>query len=488
MKKYLVTLLLSIGFVFQVTAQDTITVVFGSNELKDAYINNVNTNPNDTCQSIIASVWTYYGEHGIGRGLFGFDFSDISDQDVAIIDARLNLYHDPIGSHIGHSTLGGENSGVICRITEKWFEDSVTWANQPKTTNTNSVYIQAPENDTMDFLNVDITPVIKDIFRNPHTSDGFMIKLNSEVDLYRSLLFASSDNHMPKYHPSLSITFLTEPPVDSVEQLPVTENTSIYSLSDKFSTDLDQSLISMVAMPDGEWEIARAFFNFDLDAIYPEHTITRAEINLYHDSDSEISGHINSGASNRVLLRRVIGDWNESDISWTNQPEVSDLNMILLPSSNVENQDYLNIDVTQMVLDMIHENDKAFGFCMSMADETTLEYERNVVFASSYHPNSGLHPELVVYTQDYSGVEHITVIKNVILVYPNPGNGLFTIEIDSELKSATFKVFDMGSNIVSAGALNGRTMVLNLLDQPTGIYFLIIDGDGFKGTTRIIKR
>ncbi|RLD41030.1 MAG: hypothetical protein DRI86_14190 [Bacteroidetes bacterium] len=142
---------------------------------------------------MVAAVWTYYGEYGMGRSLIGFVFSDLRE-DMVVIDARVNLYHNPTSNHIGHSTIGGENSGMIFRITRPWDEHLVNWVNQPPTTNTNAISIPAPENDTAYFLNVDITPIIKDTIRHPLTSDGFMIKLFNEHPLCRSLTFASS-NH-----------------------------------------------------------------------------------------------------------------------------------------------------------------------------------------------------------------------------------------------------------------------------------------------------
>lgn len=487
MKKLLSLVIILISTTIVLQAQDTITITFGSDQLKDAYINIVNDEPDDTCQSNIAAVWTYHGEYGIGRGLFGFDFSEISDQSIAIIDARLNMYHDPIGAHMGHSTLGGENSGVICRIIEKWSDKTVTWANQPKTTNTNSVYIPAPESDTMDFLNVDITPVIKDIFRNPTTSDGFMIKLNSEENLYRSLLFASSDHPMSELHPSIEITYITDLPVDSVENVMTYQNASVFSSESMINKNTDESLVAIASYIDSEWILGRGYFSFDLTSINSEHTITFAEINLYHNPESYITGHENSGVSNDIFIRRVSEDWDEDEISWENQPEITIDNEIHILSSNIPDQDYINIEVTDMLIDHYDNNSSAFGLCISMFDEETTDYNRNVVFASKYHPNPALHPELVVYTQDYTGVEHTIVIKNDMVVFPNPSNELFTLKLDTELKDAKYKVVDTRSYIIKSGSFSGKILKISMNEYTSGVYFLLVEGDDFIGRSRLIK-
>jgi len=141
-------------------AQDTISILFSGQSVKDAYINIVNEEPDATRPSLIASVWTHGGEFGTGRSLIGFDFSELR-QNFVILEARLNLYHNPTSAHVGHSTLGGDNTGVIFRIIESWNENTVTWANQPATTNTNAIIIPAPETDDADFLDIDITSIIK---------------------------------------------------------------------------------------------------------------------------------------------------------------------------------------------------------------------------------------------------------------------------------------------------------------------------------------
>ena len=76
-KKHIIALIALTVLVFSnVISQDTLSITLGSDQLKDAYINIVNTETDGECESLIASVWTYWGEFGMGRSLFGFDFTD----------------------------------------------------------------------------------------------------------------------------------------------------------------------------------------------------------------------------------------------------------------------------------------------------------------------------------------------------------------------------------------------------------------------------
>lgn len=470
----IIILSLFLFVISSVKSQDTITVTLGADHLKDAYINIVNSQTNGSSPSLISSVWTYYGEYGIGRSLFGFDFTDLSDG-LTVIDARLNLYHDPVSGHLGHSTIGGDNSGMIFRITEFWLEDSVTWANQPSTTNTNAIYVPSPESDTSDFLDIDITPIIKDMIRHPNTSDGFMMKLFSEDTLYRSLVFASSDHPNSDLHPSVVITYVTELPLDSITKIQpdgeTGEDATVFSIEPPSFKTNDQSLVSMCWDIDGNWSVGRSYMKFDLSTIDPNHSVTYAELSLFHNPTSIIEGHVCNGESNEIEIGRIIENWSESELSWDNQPEVSDESIVLVSSSNIFDQDYLDIDVTQVVKDMLANNEESFGFFFKLANEDPDLDNRNVVFASSNHPDESLHPKLVIYTQDYSGKDEYPEMS-ALKVYPNPGAGVFNIQLPDDYYTGELQIFDNYGNLIKVININSNISQVDLSGLTRGVYYL----------------
>lgn len=486
-KIYLVGLL-SLLFVVSYS-QDTITVEFGTEQIKDAYINIVNSQSNGSSPSLIASVWTHFGEYGTGRSLIGFDFSDIRE-DFVVIDARLSLYHDPTSGHQGHSTIGGDNTGMIFRITEIWEEDSVYWYNQPATTNTNAILIPAPASDTADFLDIDITPIIKDMIRHPESSDGFMIKLFSEDSLYRSLVFASSDHLVDSLHPTITITYVVNLPMDSIYTIQpdgeLGHDAYINSI-EPASRENQTSLVSTVWEFDQGWGTGRSFIEFDLSQIDPEMTITLAELSLFHDPNSSIEGHFNNGSSNELMISRITESWNEDNIDWNNQPIISEENQILVPSSNIDDQDYLDIDVTELVSDMFNYPNESFGFMFKLDDETIGNYNRNVVFASSDNESPELRPRLVIYTYDYTGMDDFPSLENNVLVYPNPGAGDFKIQVFKNMNSLQYAVFDAFGNNIVTGKTKDSEFYINLLSQPSGVYFLSIVIKNSVVTKKLIK-
>jgi PKD repeat protein len=171
------------------------------------------------------SGWTHYGVYGVNRGLIDFDLSAIPDS-TEILDARLDLSFvclEP--TYFGHT---GENEAYLQLVTAAWEEDSVTWANQPSTTQDHQVYIPASTDPYMDYLNIDVTTLMRKLLAEPEAYHGLMLKLLDE-NPYRCLLFASSDyNDTIEFRPKLRITYTSAPitPVAGFEY--DIENLSVY--------------------------------------------------------------------------------------------------------------------------------------------------------------------------------------------------------------------------------------------------------------------
>ncbi|MCX6897031.1 MAG: DNRLRE domain-containing protein, partial [Verrucomicrobia bacterium] len=194
-------------------AQTTLTLQPDAGAGKDALIQERTTDlsvangnfPNET--SFEAVAWTWSGDPGAIRCLLQFDLSSIPSNAV-ITDARLSLYNNPASTECGGQSLSlsGSNAAVLQRITGTWNETTVTWNNQPATTNVNEVSLLQSVNPNQDYVNLDVTAMLSDMVQNPSSSFGFMIKLLNE-NYYRSMIFASSDYSDCTKHPKLEITY-----------------------------------------------------------------------------------------------------------------------------------------------------------------------------------------------------------------------------------------------------------------------------------------
>jgi len=80
---------------------------------------------------------------------------------------------------------------------------------------------------------------------------------------------------------------------------------------------------------------------------------------------------------------------------------------------------------------------------------------------------------------DCTGINEQLSLK--VDVYPNPGNGLFNLQLSgSSAQKVNMKVMNAGGTVVySANAIqvNGNQKIqIDLSRQPAGVYSLIIDG------------
>jgi len=139
-------------------------------------------------QDICATDWTKSGHESIIRSLIYFDLSSVPNA-AMVKSAKLTLYHNPNSPEGQHSSLSGSNTSVIQRITSPWSEYDVTW-----------------NNHTQNFVDIDVTQLVKDSKNAPQSSYGFLFRQQIE-QYYRKLVFASSDYPVDSLRPKLVICF-----------------------------------------------------------------------------------------------------------------------------------------------------------------------------------------------------------------------------------------------------------------------------------------
>lgn len=143
----------------------------------------------------------------------------------------------------------------------------------------------------------------------------------------------------------------------------------------------------------GSFVAVRGIVGFDLSSIPTGSIILSAELSLYGQVSPANGGHTTLSGSNSATLRRVIDTWTESSVTWNNQPAVSSVNQVNLAATTSPVQDYLNIDVQAMVQDMVDDPLNSHGFLLQLDVEQAY---RRMIFASSDHADSTLHPKLVI--------------------------------------------------------------------------------------------
>lgn len=149
----------------------------------------------------------------------------------------------------------------------------------------------------------------------------------------------------------------------------------------------------------------RSLFAFDLAALPVDATDVVAHLDLYAETTSrmygqgvfngEPPGHSTLTASNAFRLRRTLDPWDETTVTWNTQPAVDPVVSVWQASSTAPDQDYLQIDVTPLVLDAIAAGETEASWVLHQAVEV---HYGEVTFATGDHTDPALHPRL---TLDY---------------------------------------------------------------------------------------
>lgn len=96
---------------------------------------------------------------------------------------------------------------------------------------------------------------------------------------------------------------------------------------------------------------------------------------------------------NGAWLKRVLGNWSDSTITWNNKPATSDEHQAAIPASTSQwNYDVSDIDVTNMVREMVKKSEN-YGFCLQLKEE---QIYRSILFSSSEANEESKRPKLVV--------------------------------------------------------------------------------------------
>ena len=145
----------------------------------------------------------------------------------------------------------------------------------------------------------------------------------------------------------------------------------------------------------GEPFVVRSFIDFNLDTLPDTVTIDSVKLSLFvYGNEWHGYGHDTLGGSNEFYLQKVISSWDEHSVTWNNQPEITQLNQVLLASSNHPFQDCYRVDITELAKD-IHENpSESFGLMLSLRYEVGY---RRVFFASSDVEEEHKRPKLEIY-------------------------------------------------------------------------------------------
>lgn len=157
----------------------------------------------------------------------------------------------------------------------------------------------------------------------------------------------------------------------------------------------NQTLLSHTWTTGGQYDGSRILIDFDLSLIPVGSNLLEAKLSLYNDptSTSMNGEHSNYSHPNASYLRRITSPWNEDEVTWNTQPTYTTNNEVMLDATIDPHQNFEDIDVTSMVVDMLELPEYSAGFMLMLQDESPY---CALVFASSDHADPTKHPSLLV--------------------------------------------------------------------------------------------
>ncbi len=204
----------------------------------------------------------------------------------------------------------------------------------------------------------------------------------------------------------------------------------------------------------------------ELSNIPSNAVIVSATLRLYgvtSDRNTSYPGAPASYYENTVVVQQVTSPWNENTVTWNTQPSTTTANQFIIPQSTSEyNWNYSNSssELVAMVQSMVSGNN--YGFMLRLQTE---QHYRNMVFASSDHPDASLHPEL-----------------EVTYRVCNPRFSMFMANSEHP-NTITFSAFEQGGQhkwIYGSQTLSTSssfTTTLNQTNSDAFFHTLIINGD-----------
>lgn len=141
----------------------------------------------------------------------------------------------------------------------------------------------------------------------------------------------------------------------------------------------------------GGW---RTFFKLN-DSALAGITIDSAILQLYADPTSGLgyTGTPTFGTNNASVLYRVTSSWLTS-MTWLTMPPYSSVDSVILPQSTSTVENYLHINVTNVLNDIVISGSN-YGFMIKSKQETT-PYN-SMIFYSSSATDSSKRPQILIY-------------------------------------------------------------------------------------------
>ena len=216
---------------------------------------------------------------------------------------------------------------------------------------------------------------------------------------------------------------------------------------------------------------SRSLIAFDLSAYTPGTVINQATLDLYGRGavGAGTVASVGNVGNNTCWLERVTSPWNDNTVTWNTSPTATSVNAVVLSSSSASSQDYLGVDVTQLVQDMINDPDGSFGFLIRLQIE---DPSRGLFFCGQGFSDASKRPRLTIkYDQDISVPEQQALV--MLDARPNPCSRGTWVNFSGLQSDLTFDLVDrLGRVVIKGGLIQAGTSFMVPSTLPDGLYHI----------------
>lgn len=228
----------------------------------------------------------------------------------------------------------------------------------------------------------------------------------------------------------------------------------------------------------GAW---RSFFKVDLSSIAPSAVIDSAFFTFYANTSSVYGnvGKPNFGVQNAAYICRVTSAWNTNQFNWNNQPSFTTINAAVLDQSISDVQDYLHIDATDLIKDIIAGTNNGFAFLL----QNEMSYYDSQIFHSSSSADNSKKPKLTIYYRFPASVSDKNDEGNDFTYIVKSSN--LILDFKKEFTGSISIFNTLGMRIKKETMSSQKNISLSTLECSSGIYFVEIKGEKFREVIKI---
>lgn len=352
--------------------------------------------------------WTQGGMFCLHRSYLKFDFLNLPTQGP-LLSAKLHLlYYDPI-----NLTQSGQNAFRVALSNGRWFEDSITWNNQP--TPSQSVFVDVPSSTGNQNFTLEVTDLVRYSINNS-VNNGFILHLLEE-QLYRMVLFGSRENEGAV--PYLELEFLDAGVVCDTLRGPAALTFTNFSYGSPNTNQLHPSVIELERFDHAGINVRRSFLQPNFSLFPPSINLLYANLHLKTLLQYAQPNYGNNALEVFPFNQSV----NPATLTWNNSPAYNPFVRAIAGQTDVYATG-VGLDVLPL-LEHSYRTGQFNGYVLKLVDESDTAMAH---FGGTTHADARVHPELVVcYTVNSSVADQSSDFLRK--VYPNPASDFVQLEL-----------------------------------------------------------